>query len=76
MDKKLDALMADIGISHVEPVTITDAVNAATLDQVIPPSGFDKFRAAREEHNLTPPVDTLPDDDDINKPIDLSTIPF
>jgi hypothetical protein len=75
IDKKLDAIMADIGLKTVAPPTMTDAVNAALMDIPLPPTaGIDKFKQAREEHGLQ--SDNTPDDDDMSHPIDLSEIPF
>lgn len=75
IDKKLDAIMADIGLKPTTPPTMTDAVNAAIMDIPLPPTaGIDKFKQAREEHGLQ--SDTLPNDDDMAQPISLDDIPF
>ena len=76
INTKVDALIKDVGV-EVGTVDISSAVHAAILDQPLPEptGGLDKFRQAREQSGLVK-EDVAPEYEEVNKPIDLSEIPF
>lgn len=73
IDKKVEAVAKEVGVKTVEAPNMTQAVNDAIIGMG-QPSGFEQFQAAREQHGII--KDNLPDDDDVNQPIDLAEIPF
>lgn len=72
INAKVDAILKDIGVDA--PADTAASIKVLASD--VPASGFDQFKAAREEHGFTKAPDNLPTDDDLSSDIDLSEIPF